>query len=109
MLATRVSPVVMTGALFFYILEALLRDHEVSWECGREANRLKSLVRRARMNGISRKAAHDQAAAVDILAELNDGCMRLDLLMTAEKVPPIQDILKKIQSKRVTRPRVQKS
>jgi hypothetical protein len=99
----------MTGALFFYILEALLRDHEVSWECGREANRLKSLVRRARMNWISRKASHDQAAAVEILAELNDVCMRLDLLMTAEKVPPIQDILKKLQNKRIIRPRVRNS
>jgi hypothetical protein len=109
MLATRVSPIIMTGALFFYILEALLRDHEVSWECAREARRIKSLVRRTRVEWVSRNALQDRASAVQILNELNDGGMKIDSLIAVEKVLPIQDILKKLQGKKPPSRQVQKS
>jgi hypothetical protein len=109
MVTARVSPIVITGALFFYILEALLRDHEVSWECAREASRLKSLVRRTRVEWVSRNALQDRAAAVHILNELNDGGMKIDSLIAAEKVLPIQDILKRLQGKKPSSRHVQKS
>lgn len=50
---TRVTPIIMMGALFFYVIQAFLRDYEVSLQTAREADKITSTLRDAQLSWVT--------------------------------------------------------
>ncbi|MBV8737710.1 MAG: hypothetical protein JO007_10705 [Alphaproteobacteria bacterium] len=86
---TRITPVVMACAIMFYIVEAFLRDYEVSLESEREAGRIENFVNGFLLDWeINDADAYDEAAR-SLLRDLKSFRPDIETILQAEQVPRI--------------------
>jgi hypothetical protein len=96
---TRITPIVMACAITFYVVEAFLRDYEVSLESEREAGRIENFVNGFLLDWEIREADGYAEIARELLGELKTFHPNIETILQAEQVPRIAAISSLLQRK----------